>query len=97
MVGVATGRGPVTLYCYLSLGSFTYLLNIQGNVLPFLKDELLPGPVAAALLCLAIARALRRWTLVRAQQPAERPRPRYWMMPQAIRSPPPPLGAGVSS
>ena len=33
-------RGPVTWYCYLALGFFTYLLNIQGNILPFLKTEL---------------------------------------------------------
>lgn len=33
-------RGAVTWYCYLALGFFTYLLNIQGNILPFLKTEL---------------------------------------------------------
>ena len=33
-------RGPVTWYCYLLFGSFNYLLNIQGNVIPFLKSEL---------------------------------------------------------
>lgn len=33
-------RGAVTWYCYLALGFFTYLLNIQGNILPFLKAEL---------------------------------------------------------
>jgi MFS family permease len=33
-------RGTATLYCYLLIGSFLYFLNIQGNILPFLKTEL---------------------------------------------------------
>jgi fucose permease len=33
-------RGPDTWYCYLLFGFFAYLLNIQGNVIPFLKSEL---------------------------------------------------------
>ena len=33
-------RGPTTWHCYLLFGFFAYLLNIQGNVLPFLKSEL---------------------------------------------------------
>src|SRR5882672_2019514 len=33
-------RDGVTWYCYLMLGFFTYLLNIQGNIIPFLKAEL---------------------------------------------------------
>lgn len=33
-------RGRVTWYSYLALGFFTYLLNIQGNILPFLRTEL---------------------------------------------------------
>jgi predicted MFS family arabinose efflux permease len=33
-------RGRVTWYSYLALGFFTYLQNIQGNILPFLKTEL---------------------------------------------------------
>lgn len=33
-------RGRVTWYSYLSLGFFTYLQNIQGNILPFLRTEL---------------------------------------------------------
>jgi fucose permease len=33
-------RGSTTWYCYLLFGFFTYLLNIQGNVIPFLKSEL---------------------------------------------------------
>jgi predicted MFS family arabinose efflux permease len=37
---VAIRRGPVTWYSYLALGFFTYLQNIQGNILPFLKTEL---------------------------------------------------------
>lgn len=35
-----SGRDPVTWYCYLLLGYFTYLMVIQGNILPFLKAEL---------------------------------------------------------
>ena len=33
-------RDPATWYCYLLLGFFTYLLNIQGNIVPFLQSEL---------------------------------------------------------
>jgi MFS transporter, DHA1 family, inner membrane transport protein len=33
-------RDQVTWYSYLMLGFFTYLLNIQGNILPFLQAEL---------------------------------------------------------
>lgn len=33
-------RDLATWYCYFALGFFTYLLNIQGNILPFLKLEL---------------------------------------------------------
>ncbi|MDE2383913.1 MAG: MFS transporter [Alphaproteobacteria bacterium] len=33
-------RGLLTWYCYLLVGFFTYLLNIQGNILPFLQSEL---------------------------------------------------------
>ena len=33
-------RGPVTWYCYLLLGFFTFTLTIQGNVLPFIKAGL---------------------------------------------------------
>ena len=33
-------RDRATWYCYLMLGMFTYLLNIQGNIIPFLKTEL---------------------------------------------------------
>jgi len=36
----AMKRDGVTWYCYLMLGFFTYLLNIQGNIIPFLKSEL---------------------------------------------------------
>ena len=39
--GVRTrGRDAVTWYCYLLLGYFTYVLGIQGNILPFLREEL---------------------------------------------------------
>ena len=33
-------RDLATWYSYLALGFFTYLLTIQGNILPFLKVEL---------------------------------------------------------
>ena len=58
MTGVAMRRGPVTWYCYLSLGFFTYLLNIQGNILPFLKDELGLSYRAVSLHSSAIALGL---------------------------------------
>jgi len=34
------GRGAVTWYMYLLLGYFAYIVSIQGNILPFLRDEL---------------------------------------------------------
>lgn len=34
------GRDAVTWYSYLLLGYFTYLIGIQGNILPFLQAEL---------------------------------------------------------
>ena len=51
-------RGPVTWYCYLALGFFTYLLNIQGNILPFLKAELDLSYRAVSLHSSAIAAGL---------------------------------------
>ncbi|HZP18856.1 MAG TPA: MFS transporter [Bauldia sp.] len=33
-------RGPATWYAYLILAYFTFALNIQGNILPFLKQDL---------------------------------------------------------
>jgi predicted MFS family arabinose efflux permease len=33
-------RGGATWYCYLLIGLFLYFLNIQGNIVPFLKSEL---------------------------------------------------------
>jgi fucose permease len=33
-------RGPVTWFAYLSLGYFTYLVSIQGNIIPFLQADL---------------------------------------------------------
>jgi fucose permease len=33
-------RGRATWYCYLLSGFFTFILNIQGNIVPFLRDEL---------------------------------------------------------
>src|SRR5262245_56894633 len=38
----ATGafrRSPVTWYCWLLTGSYIYLLNLQGNFIPFLQQE----------------------------------------------------------
>jgi fucose permease len=37
---VAFNRGAATWYCYLLFGLLTYLMNIQGNVVPFLQSEL---------------------------------------------------------
>ncbi|MFO1067778.1 MAG: MFS transporter [Geminicoccaceae bacterium] len=48
-------RGPVTWYCYLLLGFFTYILNIQGNIVPFLKDELSLSYAAVSLHSAALA------------------------------------------
>src|SRR5271163_1208573 len=39
----ATGgfrRDRITWTCYLALALFTYFRNIQGNIIPFLRDEL---------------------------------------------------------
>ena len=33
-------RNPRTWYCYLLSGFFTMILNVQGNIIPFLRDEL---------------------------------------------------------
>ena len=48
-------RGQVTWYSYLVLGAFTYLLNIQGNIIPFLKAELNLGYASVSLHSGAIA------------------------------------------
>lgn len=55
---VAMRRGPVTWYSYLTLGFFTYLLNIQGNILPFLKAELDLSYRAVGLHSTALAAGL---------------------------------------
>lgn len=39
-VPVRARRTPVAVYGYLAIGLFTCVMNIQGNVLPFLRDEL---------------------------------------------------------
>lgn len=51
----AMRRDAATWYGYLLLGFFTYLLNIQGNLLPFLRAELELDYRAAALHSSAIA------------------------------------------
>jgi MFS transporter, DHA1 family, inner membrane transport protein len=33
-------RTPTTWYCYLLSGFFTFILNIQGNIIPLLREEL---------------------------------------------------------
>ena len=33
-------RTRLTWYAYLLSGFFTFILNIQGNIMPFLRDEL---------------------------------------------------------
>jgi fucose permease len=32
-------RGPATWYSWLLIGAYLYLLNVQGNVVPFLQEE----------------------------------------------------------
>jgi fucose permease len=51
----AMRRDSATWYAYLLLGFFTFLLNIQGNILPFLQRELEIGYGVAALHSSAIA------------------------------------------
>lgn len=51
----ASPRGPATWYGYLLMGYFTYLVSIQGNVLPFLQDELLLNYREVSLHTSAIA------------------------------------------
>jgi MFS family permease len=51
-------RGQVTWYSYLVLGYFTYLLNLQGNVIPFLKAELGLGYASVSLHSSALAAGL---------------------------------------
>ena len=73
------GRGAVTWYAYLLLGYFSYILSIQGNILPFLRDELdltyregslhisaiAAGMMVVGLFGVTVIRALgRRRTLV---------------------------------
>ena len=48
-------RDPLTWYCYLSIGYFTYLVSIQGNILPFLQAELALSYGAVSLHTSAIA------------------------------------------
>jgi len=52
---IAMRRDAATWYGYLLLGFFTFLLNIQGNILPFLQRELAIGYGIAALHSSAIA------------------------------------------
>ncbi len=58
-VPAAIRRDRLTWAAYLSLAQFTFFLNIQGNIIPFLKDEfdlsyrvvtLHPAAVAAGLI-----------------------------------------------
>lgn len=50
-----SGRDAVTWYAYLLLGYFTYVVSIQGNILPFLRDELDLSYRAVSLHTSAIA------------------------------------------
>ncbi len=52
---VALRRDAATWFAYLLLAFFTFLLNIQGNILPFLQVELGLGYGTAALHSSAIA------------------------------------------
>ena len=54
-VPFAMRRDAATWYGYLLLGFFTFLLNVQGNILPFLQRELAIGYGTAALHSSAIA------------------------------------------
>jgi fucose permease len=49
------GRDALTWYSYLLLGYFTYVVSIQGNILPFLRDELDLSYRAVSLHTSAIA------------------------------------------
>lgn len=51
----AHGRDAITWYCYLLLGYFTYVISIQGNILPFLRVELDLSYRAVSLHTSAIA------------------------------------------
>jgi fucose permease len=70
-------RTRLTWYAYLLSGFFTFILNIQGNIIPFLRDELRlsyaavslhPGALAAGMMATGLytERVLaligRRWT-----------------------------------
>jgi fucose permease len=50
-----SGRDAVTWYCYLLLGYFTYVIGIQGNIIPFLRAELDLSYQAVSLHTSAIA------------------------------------------
>lgn len=52
---LALRRDAATWHGYLLLGFFTFLLNIQGNILPFLRVDLALGYGTAALHSSAIA------------------------------------------
>lgn len=65
-------RDRVTWVAYLALAQFTFFLNIQGNIIPFLKDEfdlsyrlvtLHPAAVAAGLMAAGLfgERLTRAW------------------------------------
>jgi fucose permease len=71
-------RDRVTWAAYLALAQFTFFLNIQGNIIPFLKDEfdlsyrlvtLHPAAVAAGLIVCGLTgerltrRYGRRWSV----------------------------------
>lgn len=55
MFRVGISRNALTWYCYLALGFFTYLVSIQGNILPFLQAELALDYAAVSLHTSAIA------------------------------------------
>ena len=70
-------RTRLTWYAYLLSGFFTFIISIQGNIIPFLRDELqlsyaavslhpsalAAGMIAAGLLTERVLAAIgRRWT-----------------------------------
>src|SRR5271157_1994517 len=48
-------RGPATWYGWLLIGAYTYFLNVQGNIVPFLQDEFVLSYRVVSLHSSAIA------------------------------------------
>src|SRR5579863_5193584 len=48
-------RTPLTWYAYLLSGYFTFIISLQGNIIPFLRDELQLSYAAVSLHPSALA------------------------------------------